>query len=51
MEKDYYEVFFNQYCPLCEHREKNEYEEPCNDCLDYGWNVNSHKPVRFEKKE
>lgn len=45
------EVFFDVYCPSCEHRKTNEQEEPCNECLTYFTNDNSHKPVNYKEKE
>lgn len=45
------EVYFDQYCPKCKHWDKTESEDPCYDCLEDGWNVDSHKPVKFEEKE
>lgn len=47
----YKEVYFNEYCKLCKHVAKNPVEEPCNSCLTEPVNLNSHKPVRWEKKE
>lgn len=45
------EVRFDQYCPKCEHWEKSEAEDPCYDCLNQGWNDESHKPIMFKEKE
>lgn len=45
------EVDFKTYCPLCEHYTKPENEDPCWDCLDQGWNIDSHKPLYFIEKE
>lgn len=44
-------VFFDIYCKDCKHSEKNETEDPCNECVSYTVNINSHKPINFEKKE
>ena len=49
MEFENKEVYFNEFCPKCVHKDKQENESPCDDCLIYGFNVNSHKPVRFEE--
>ena len=43
-------VDFKKYCELCEYKDKREYEDPCNECLDYGTNENSQKPVCFKEK-
>lgn len=45
------EVYFDKYCPLCINYEKAEHEDPCFDCLNRGWNEDSHKPVCFKEKE
>lgn len=45
------EVRFDQYCPKCENWEKSEAEDPCYDCLNQGWNDESHKPIMFKEKE
>lgn len=45
------EVRFDLYCPRCKHYEKSESEDPCWDCLEQGWNENSHKPINWEEKE
>ena len=45
------EVRFDLYCKDCKHYEKDENEDPCWDCLNSGWNENSHRPVSFEEKD
>ena len=45
------EVLFNEYCPKCKHYEKLPSEDPCWDCLNQGWNYDSHKPIKFEADE
>lgn len=45
------EVYFDQWCPKCKHQAVDETKDPCNECLDYSWNEDSHKPVNFEEKE
>lgn len=44
------EVYFDQYCKTCVHKDKKEDEEPCFACLNEPVNINSHKPVRWEGK-
>ena len=51
MDNRYKEVFFNVYCPKCEHFEKKECEPPCDECLEEGTNEYSHKPVNFKEAE
>lgn len=47
----YKEVYFNEYCPKCKHKKVANTDEPCNECLDYPLNWNTHKPVKYEEKE
>lgn len=43
------EVYFDEYCPKCIHKDNEETDDPCWDCLREATNVNSHKPVYFEE--
>ena len=43
-------VEFHVYCPLCEHKDKDDTEYPCYTCLMAPVNLNSHKPVQFKEK-
>ena len=45
------EVRFDIYCELCKYERRLEKEPPCCDCLDEPVNIDSEKPVYFEKKE
>ena len=45
------EVRFDQYCQKCKYYNKNEDEEPCDECLNNPVNSYSHKPINFEEKE
>lgn len=49
--QSYKEVYFDQYCKTCKHKKANETEQPCDECLGESTNLNSHRPVRYEKKE
>lgn len=44
------EVRFDRYCPLCAHYQKSEAEDPCYECLDQGWNDDTHKPINYKEK-
>lgn len=44
------EVYFNVYCQTCEYEKTDEHDDPCNECLCYGSNENSHKPVKWTEK-
>lgn len=43
-------VEFEKYCRLCENNGLPETEDPCNECLTYPTNKNSHKPVNYKEK-
>lgn len=45
------EVYFSEYCPLCEHENKSEGSDPCHDCLQEPARVYSHKPAFFKEKQ
>lgn len=49
MEYSTKEVWFNLYCQTCQHNKKDATEDPCNHCLAYPVNENSHKPVDWKK--
>lgn len=51
MNEEYLEVDFKKYCKTCKHKELGEKFDPCNECLDYGYNLNSHKPVMWKEKK
>ena len=44
------EVDFKKWCPFCEYEKKKEFEDPCNECLDYGMNLGTTKPLKFKEK-
>lgn len=46
-------VKFEDWCPKCKFKnvEDTKGEDPCNECLAYGTNVNSTKPVKFQPKD
>ena len=47
----YKEVYYHEYCKSCKHKDVSNTEEPCDECLSESLNWNSHKPVKYEKKE
>lgn len=47
----YKEVHFHEYCKKCKHEKKKEIEEPCGECMENPTNWNTHRPVKYEKKE
>ena len=42
------EVRYDLYCGKCVHKDKDEEEDPCHDCLNQPSNEYSHKPVYFK---
>lgn len=44
------EVYFDEWCPKCKYHDTDESEDPCDTCLEYPSNVNSHKPIEFKEK-
>ena len=51
MDSIYKEVYFDQYCKTCEHKDSPESEDPCYECLDEPVTYESHKPVKYKEKE
>lgn len=45
------EVDFDKYCKACKYKETPEAMDPCNECLDYGMNYETEKPVSFKEKD
>ena len=50
MENLYLEVDFEKYCKTCQYNDLDEKFDPCCDCLDYGYNSQSEKPVNWKEK-
>ena len=51
MEYDLKQVHFNEYCHTCKYANKNEDEDPCDECLAHPVNLYSHKTVNWEVKK
>lgn len=47
----YKEVYYHEYCKTCKNRKVANTEEPCNECLSEPINLDTHRPVKYEKKE
>jgi hypothetical protein len=45
------EVLFSLWCSSCKHKDTNETDDPCNECLAQGWNIDSTKPIFYAKDE
>lgn len=39
------------YCPKCKHKEKNGWDDPCNECMETPVRKNTSKPAKFDEKE
>ena len=50
-EQAYKEVYFDKYCKTCKHKSLKETEAPCDECLGEPLNWNTHRPVKYDKKE
>ena len=50
MDEDLMEVYFHKYCKTCVHKDENEAEDPCDECLANPVNSCSHKPVNWKEK-
>lgn len=50
MDEPYKEVYFDQYCKTCKHKDVSDVEDPCDECLSNPINLNSHKPVNWEEQ-
>lgn len=48
MQNDLKEVDYHKYCPKCEHHDTKETDDPCNECLTYPMNTQSHKPIHYK---
>ena len=51
MDTTYKEVDFKKYCPLCKFEKLKDWQDPCNECMEYGMNEHTAKPVYFKEKE
>lgn len=45
------EVRFDLYCKTCAYEENDENDSPCDECLMNGSNEDSHKPIRWKRKD
>ena len=50
MEDRYLEVNFDKYCRTCKYYDLNDVFDPCNDCLQNGVNLHSHKPTEYKEQ-
>ena len=45
------EVYYKDYCKKCKYVKLKERDDPCNDCLNHPYNIDSHKPVYFKEND
>lgn len=45
------EVYFDNFCAQCVHKDNEENEPPCDECLAEPVNEYSHTPVKFVMKD
>ena len=45
------EVLFYKFCSKCEHKDVKETDIPCDECLEYGYNEDSTKPIHFKENK
>jgi len=43
------EVYYCDYCKTCSHKNEPEDSDTCNDCLNQPYNIDSHKPINYNK--
>lgn len=51
MDYRFKEVYFDNFCAKCVHKDNKESEPPCDECLNEPVNEYSHTPVKFIRKE
>lgn len=44
----YKEVDFYKYCSTCKYEQTPCEDDPCDECLSNPYNINSHKPVKWQ---
>ncbi len=45
------EADYHKYCRICKHAKVLETDDPCNDCLNQPYNIDSRKPINFEEQK
>ena len=43
------EVRFDMYCRRCKNKTLDETKDPCNECLEVAYRVQTAEPIYFEK--
>lgn len=50
MDSHFKEVYFDNFCAKCKHKDLDEKFDPCNECLEYGAREDTHTPLHYEPK-
>lgn len=48
MDTEYMEVDFEKYCKTCKYKDNKEWEDPCNECLEYGMRSQTRVPKEWD---
>lgn len=51
MKNKYLFVDFKNYCPKCKYSSYPEKTDPCCECLEFGANEETRKPINFKEKD
>lgn len=46
---DMKEVRYDEYCKKCVYEDLDESQDPCDDCLNEPFNIDSRKPVCYKE--
>ena len=46
-----HEVYFYQWCHTCKFEDVEEAEDPCDECLEYFYMPESHRPLHWKAKD
>jgi hypothetical protein len=44
---EFLEVDFKTYCAKCKYRDKKEFEDPCNECMEVGMREQTRVPEKY----
>ena len=44
-------VNYESYCRKCEYEKLNDYEDPCNECMEWPCREGTEVPFKYKEKE
>ena len=44
-------VNFERYCPLCSHKKKKQWQDPCSTCLSIPVRPETERPAYYKERE